>query len=191
MNKKTFKIAGMHCASCAGTIERVLLKTAGVRSASVSFASESALVEFDGNIASATDLAHAVESVGYKFNIDSQVQKGEVADYKNTKTVLIKVIGMDSSHCAMVVGNALKKLSGIKNTDIDFSNQRAKVVFDSKKLTSFDIFKVITDVGYKPIEEWGKAEEVLDKEKIEREKRLKILKRRLISGSVLSVFIFF
>ena len=47
MTKKTYKIQGMHCASCAGTIERVLLKVAGVRSASVNFASESALIEFD------------------------------------------------------------------------------------------------------------------------------------------------
>jgi len=59
----------MHCASCAGTIERVLLKTAGVHVATVNFASETTLVEFDENIISETGLAQAVESVGYKLDV--------------------------------------------------------------------------------------------------------------------------
>src|SRR3990167_5777512 len=88
---------------------------------------------------------------------------------KNIETISMKVLGMDSPHCAMVVEGAIKKLSGIKNTDLDFPNQRAKVVFDSSLLNVGDIFKVITDAGYKPIEEEGEAEEILDKEKVERE----------------------
>lgn len=108
----------------------------------------------------------------------------------DSETISIKVLGMDSPHCAMVVEGALKKLPGIKNIDIDFSNKRAKVVFIPKKLTVVNIFKVITDAGYKPIEEKGEAEEILDKEKIESEKQLQVLKRKLIVGGVLSVFIF-
>ena len=191
MKKKTYKIHGMHCASCAGTIERVLLKTAGVRSAAVNFASESALVEFDENIVLESGLSRAVESVGYKFDTGFQTKRDEVIDDKGSKTISIKVLGMDSPHCAMVVENALKKLPGVKNIEIDFSNQRAKVVFIPQKLIVSDIFKVITDAGYKPIEEEGEAEKILDKEKVEREKQLKILKRKLWMGGILSAFIFF
>jgi len=72
----------MHCASCAGTIERVLLKTAGVRSAAVNFASESALVEFDENIVSESDLAKAVGSVGYELDIGIQVKKDKTIETK-------------------------------------------------------------------------------------------------------------
>src|SRR3989338_1977490 len=65
MKKETYKIQGMHCASCVATIERVFLKTAGVHSASVNFASESALVEFDENIVSESDLEKVVDGAGY------------------------------------------------------------------------------------------------------------------------------
>ncbi|MDP3763308.1 MAG: copper-translocating P-type ATPase [bacterium] len=187
MKKETYKIHGMHCASCVATIERVLLKTAGVRSASVNFASESALIEFNENIISESNLAKTVESVGYHLEIGT---KEEVITGKNIETISMKVLGMDSPHCAIIVESALKKLSGIKNTDVDFPNQRAKVVFDSSLLNIDDIFKVIVDAGYKPIEEEGEAEEILDKEKIEREKQLKILRTKLIIGGILSVFIF-
>ena len=192
--KAVYKIQGMHCAGCVATIERVLSRTAGVRSASANFASESALIEFDENIISESALVKAVESVGYdlisnNMKTDSP-KKDEATVGGNIETISVKVLGMDSPHCAMVVEGAIKKLSGIKNTDVDFSNQRAKVVFDSKKLTASEIFKVITDAGYKPIVEEGEAEEILDKEKVEREKQMKIMKRKLTVGGVLSLFIF-
>jgi len=200
MKKETYKIHGMHCASCVNTLERALLKTAGVHSASVNFASESALIEFDENIVSDLNLAKIVESVGYHLEVNTKektVSTEAVADKKNgavasknIEIISVKVLGMDSPHCAMIVEGALKKLPGIKNTDIDFPNQRAKVVFDSSLLNINDIFKVITDAGYKPIEEEGEAEEILDKEKIERETQTKTIKRKLIVGGVLSVFIF-
>ncbi|MBI2047971.1 MAG: cation transporter, partial [Parcubacteria group bacterium] len=191
MTKKTYKIYGMHCASCAGTIERVLLKTVGVYSAVVNAASESVLVEFDEKKISELKLAEVVESVGYKLRINILAQEKEIADDGSAKTILIKVLGMDSPHCAMVVEGALKKLLGVQNIDIDFSNQRAKVVFNPKVLTVNGIFKVIIDAGYKPIEEEGEAEEMLDKEKIEREKQTKTLKHKLVVGGILSVVIFF
>src|SRR3989338_3971594 len=190
MKKEIYKIRGMHCASCAGTIERVLLKLAGVRSVSVNFASETALIEFDENSVTESDLEKGGDSRGYHRETGHHEKKEVAPANRNTETISIKVLGMDSPHCAMVVQNVLKKLSGVKNTDVDFSNQRAKVVFDPKELTKQEIFKVITDAGYKPIEEEGETEEIMDKEKTEREKQLKILKTKLIIGGVLSVFIF-
>jgi len=199
MTKKTYKIHGMHCASCAGTIERVLAKTAGVRSASVNFASESALIEFDESIVSESDLAQAVSSIGYHLDVGSH-PRASSSENRNaeehaisgqySRSISIKVLGMDSPHCAMVVEGALKKLSGIINTDIDFSNQRAKVVFSPEKITVGDIFQVITDAGYKPIEEEGETEDILDKEKIARAKQLAVLKQKLIIGGFLSVAVF-
>ncbi|KKW33662.1 MAG: Copper-transporting P-type ATPase [Parcubacteria group bacterium GW2011_GWB1_53_43] len=188
MKKETYKIRGMHCASCVATIEHVLGTTAGVHSASVNVASESALIEFEESIISEADLAKIVESVGYHLEIGAK-EKEVVADNR-TRTISMKVVGMDSPHCAMVVEGALKKLPGIKNIDVDFSNRRATVVFDSSLTTSDAIFKVIADVGYTPIKEEGEAEEILDKEKVEQEKQIKIMKRKLVVGGILSAFIF-
>src|SRR3989344_5017620 len=195
MKKETYKIHGMHCASCVATIERVLSRTAGVHSASVNYATESALIEFDENIISELDLAKVVDEAGYHLIISNDtkvdsLEKNEMTTSENSKTVSIKILGMDSPHCAMVVEGAIKKLSGIKNTDVDFSNLRAKVVFDSSLVNVDNIFKVISDAGYKPIKEEGESVEILDKEKFEREKQLKILKSKLIIGGILSIFIF-
>ncbi len=200
MKKETYKVHGITCASCVSTIERVLSKTEGVNSASVNFATESALIEFDEQIVSESDLAKAVETAGYKLEIGHQdspakdttgeTDKEKEAGNGDSEIISIKVIGMDSPHCAMIVEGAIKKLPGIKNIDVDFSNKRAKVVLDKKVVTVDDVLKVITDAGYKPIQEGGEEEEVLDKEEIERKKQIKTLKRKLIVGSILSIIVF-
>src|SRR3989344_4820540 len=72
MRTETYKIHGMHCASCVAIIERALSKTAGVKSAIANFATETAKIEFDENIVSESVLAKAVESVGYKLEVASE-----------------------------------------------------------------------------------------------------------------------
>src|SRR3989344_2166922 len=77
MKKGTYKIYGMHCASCAGKIERALSEITGVQSASVNFASESVLVEFEEKIVLESSFLKAVESVGYKLEKTLTVENTE------------------------------------------------------------------------------------------------------------------
>src|SRR3989339_142535 len=87
MKKETYKVHGMHCASCVATIERVLGKTVGVHSASVSFASESALIEFDENTITESGIEKTVELVGYHLVINKT--------NSNKKEEIVKMPDMD------------------------------------------------------------------------------------------------
>src|SRR3989338_4545535 len=49
IKKIILPIKGMHCASCAATIEKSLKRLKGVSSANVNFASEKAAVDYDAN----------------------------------------------------------------------------------------------------------------------------------------------
>lgn len=62
----SLSLSGMHCASCAGIIERSLKKVPGVSEANVNFAAEKAVITYDGRRAQAADLIAAVKKVGYK-----------------------------------------------------------------------------------------------------------------------------
>ena len=61
----TLPITGMTCANCAATVERALCRTEGVAGASVSYATERAIVELSEEGATLEDLSIAVERVGY------------------------------------------------------------------------------------------------------------------------------
>lgn len=69
VKKESFPVTGMTCAACAGSVESILSHTEGVKSASVNFASNSVLVEYDPSVTTG-DLQNALRSVGYDLIID-------------------------------------------------------------------------------------------------------------------------
>lgn len=62
---KTFKIKGMHCASCSAIIEKTFKKIVGVSSAEVNYGTETAKVSFDETKTGADHLSKKIEPLGY------------------------------------------------------------------------------------------------------------------------------
>jgi len=70
MKKIKINIEGMHCASCAGNIERSLKKVSGVKEVTVSVIGKKAFVEVDEKT-SYEELKKAIARAGYKvLNIE-------------------------------------------------------------------------------------------------------------------------
>ena len=65
MEKLFLDIAGMRCGACAVGIELTLAKKKGVKSAKVSLNEKIAIVEYDPAIVTASDIAKAVNDLGY------------------------------------------------------------------------------------------------------------------------------
>ncbi len=65
MKKYKITISGMHCASCAGNVERSLRKVAGVKNVSVSLMTNKSIVEAEDSV-SEEELKKAVSRTGYK-----------------------------------------------------------------------------------------------------------------------------
>lgn len=66
---------GMHCASCAGLIERKLKKVPGVKEASVNYGAEKALVIVDATMADEEKLKAAVKAAGYRAETVDQTDR--------------------------------------------------------------------------------------------------------------------
>ena len=64
---KTYKIKGMHCASCAGIIEKTFKKTEGVESVEVNYGTETAKVAFDESKTNPHHLSEKIEKLGYSL----------------------------------------------------------------------------------------------------------------------------
>ena len=64
---QTFKIKGMHCASCATIIEKTIKKAPGVLFAEANYGTESVKIGFDPMIASAQSLSAKIEPFGYSL----------------------------------------------------------------------------------------------------------------------------
>ena len=66
MKNSTFKIEGMQCSGCAGTIQALLQSSAGVRKASAEFDTREARVLYDSAAVSEDQLAAAIEKAGFR-----------------------------------------------------------------------------------------------------------------------------
>ncbi len=73
---KTFKIKGMHCASCAGIIEKTFQKTDGVTSAEVNYGTEAAKVSFDAEKISPQALSEKIKPLGYSLVLEEKSSGG-------------------------------------------------------------------------------------------------------------------
>ena len=86
MINNTYKIKGMHCASCAGIIEKTFQKTDGVLFVSVNYGNESAKISFDENIIKPEILSKKIEQLGYSLLLENE----KVIDDKNLEIKELK-----------------------------------------------------------------------------------------------------
>lgn len=67
MKTTRFSINGMHCASCANTIEKTFKETPGVTATEVNYGTETALVSFDEKKITPAVLSKKIEPLGYSL----------------------------------------------------------------------------------------------------------------------------
>ncbi|MFM2357516.1 MAG: hypothetical protein RJA61_253 [Candidatus Parcubacteria bacterium] len=69
-NTKTYRVKGMHCASCASIIEKTFKKTDGVHLAEVNYGTETAKIAFDESKTNPHHLSQKIEPLGYSLALD-------------------------------------------------------------------------------------------------------------------------
>jgi len=67
MEKVTIPVKGMHCASCALTIEKTLKKTDGVNSVQVNYGNERATIDYDNTSTSIDKMSEKIKPFGYEL----------------------------------------------------------------------------------------------------------------------------
>ena len=81
LKKVTLPVTGMSCASCAGSVERMLQAESGVVSASVNYANASVMLEFDPKVTQVTKLQQAAQAIGYDLIVaDEPEEAADLAD---------------------------------------------------------------------------------------------------------------
>jgi len=141
MKKATFKVTGMSCVNCAGRIEKGLAATAGVAKAAVNFALEELTVEYDEARISRAAIEAKVKELGY--GIIAEAGAGELR------------FGVRGLHCASCVNTLEKKLlshPAVQSAVVNLAQEEALVKFDPAKLSRSEIFALVVEAGYEPVE---------------------------------------
>ena len=99
--KQTIPVVGMACSACSANVERRLNDLKGVRSASVSLAGRTALVDFDEREISLADMKREINSIGYDLVIEAgrsaeAIQKHEYTVLRRRMVLswVLSILGM-------------------------------------------------------------------------------------------------
>ncbi len=122
---ETYRIKGMHCASCASVIEKSFKKIEGVQSAEVNYGTEKAKVSFDPAKTNPHDFSKHIEPLGYSLEIP----------------VSAKEMGMSENEHAAHLGINQSK----KEKLAEVNDMKMKVV-SAVPLAIFAIFVMVWDI---------------------------------------------
>ncbi|SMO50679.1 heavy metal translocating P-type ATPase [Gracilimonas mengyeensis] len=86
MSKATLQIDGMHCAGCVNAVDKQLESLQGVKSAQVNLATESAVVEYEGDL-TMDDFAEAIAKGGFTLvrNDSETVSRAEQTEEREQR----------------------------------------------------------------------------------------------------------
>ncbi len=164
MDKGTFKVMGMSCASCSSKVEKTVNAMDGVSKATVNLVTEKMLVEFDEKKTNRDDIIKSVTNIGYKCSYE---------DTEHT-TNTYKVLGMSCASCSSKVENGVKNLEGVQSASVNLATEKLTVTYDNKALNYTELSNFVDKLGYK-LEKIETNESVVDKDKLRREKEQKTL----------------
>ncbi len=167
--KSTMNITGMTCASCANTVERRVGKLEGVQTANVNLATEKLVVEFDDGLTNLQNIKETIEKAGY----------GATEEIEDTqREILIPISGMTCASCANAVQRSIGKLEGVKEVNVNYATEKAKVIYDSSQTRISEIKNAVAKAGYKALD--VDTRDQVDQDKERKAKEEKSLWRKFI-----------
>jgi Cu+-exporting ATPase len=172
--EKTYRVLGMHCASCAAGVEKAVKKLEGVNFASVNLATEKLTVQFDESKADFQKLKDAVRDAGF-----------ELLDNAENRTVTLNILGMHCASCAAGAQKAISKLDGVVSASVNIATEKAVVVFDPSSVKLSMIKQAVSDAGFKA-EESGENITV-DQDALRKQREIRILWTKFIIAAAFSV----
>jgi len=136
-SKITLPVQGMTCASCVAHVEKALRGVEGVEQVNVNLATEKASLDFKTDAVITGDLVKAVRDTGY-----------DVA----TETMTLNIDGMTCAACVNHVEQALNKVPGVLEANVNLATERATVTYVAEATGPADFARAVREAGYEVIE---------------------------------------
>ncbi len=169
----TLGLTGMSCASCAAKIEKGIKGASGVLTASVNFAAEKALVEYDPALVTVSDITSVITALGYGLL---------------SSRLTIHISGMSCASCAAKIEKALSEQSGVLTASVNFAAEEATVAYIPSPQAGERLKKAVTALGYKVIEATSGEDLLQQKERASKEE-YRALQKKIFVGACLSISI--
>lgn len=171
----TLPIIGMTCTNCARNVERSVNRLEGVKTASVNFAAEQAIISYDPEVNHIRDMVGNIEKAGYSVS---------------ASRVELPITGMTCTNCSANIERALnRKVPGVVNASVNFASERATVEYIPTVSSLDTIVSAVEKAGYGAIPPEDGPDEG-DAESLAREAEIKDQTKKFIIGVIFAAPLF-
>ncbi len=167
-------VTGMTCAACSTRVQNTLAKRKGVENAVVNLAAERATIHYRPAETTVEALIKTVKDLGYGVSVSK---------------IDLPVKGMTCASCVKRVQDSLAALDGVLSASVNLATEKATLEYISGQAGVREFRNAVRSAGY-DIVEVKEGEDIVEKEKQERETAYRKLKTKLITGAVLTVPVF-
>jgi len=132
---KEFRIGGMDCPACAGTIEKSVRNIQHIRQATVNYSTGKMQVVSD-DTAALEQVSKEVRKLGY--TVEPIISRGNMRTYR--------IDGMDCGSCAATIENHLNTLPDVKDVRVNFSTGKMHIEHEGG---TDQIIQEVAKAGYR------------------------------------------
>lgn len=136
----SFKADGMMCNSCEKVIQKQALKTEGVTSCEIAYATQEGTVVFDSEKTDINKILSQIKEKGYKCSVIEKPKPEEVT---------FEIKGMKCPGCEEIIKEQALAVEGVHDCEVNYRSKAGKIIFDSSKTNLEKVFDKIEEKGYK------------------------------------------
>lgn len=166
------RVGGMHCATCALSVEGSVGKMEGIRSAEVNLASEKMRIVYDQNSVTIRSIEESIRRAGFTPLSDQ---------------ITVRIGGMHCAMCVQAIEKAISALPGVTSVSVNLGTEQAYISYYAGITPIEAIQKAITDAGFRFTGLAGEEGERIEAEEAARDLHDK--KVRLLMGFGVSAFL--
>ena len=141
MEKWTFDVKGMHCASCAANVEKAVKKLEGASEVYVNFAANRLALDADPAKLTQQQVIDTVRAAGFEASLPESAGSEPVK-------IDFDVKGMHCASCAANIEKTVGKLDGASDVYVNFAANRLTLRMIPEKLTSRQVIDAVREAGY-------------------------------------------
>ncbi|XP_024530745.1 probable copper-transporting ATPase HMA5 isoform X1 [Selaginella moellendorffii] len=139
----TFKVEGMECAACAGSIEKAIKRLPGIKNAAVAALHARAQVIYHPAFVAEEAIREAIQDAGFQASVI------EDHSHQNESNICrVRIKGMTCTACSTSIESALRKMAGVKRAVVALATEESEIHYDPKVVSHGLLMAAIDDAGF-------------------------------------------
>ncbi|CAN6980868.1 unnamed protein product [Brassica oleracea var. botrytis] len=138
-----FRIVGMTCSACAGSVERAIKRLPGIHEAVVDALNNRAHILFYPGVVNEEKIRETIEDIGFEASL--------IENERTNQACRIRINGMTCTSCSSTVERALESVNGVERAHVALAIEEAEIHYDPSLVSSEKLLEAIENAGFEAI----------------------------------------